>query len=63
MRERDLNGNFMRRKIHQAVIGLGGDGFRAICSCGWRSAASWTRDDTAAARDDHMRRARLEALP
>ena len=28
---------------HQIVIGLGGNGFRAICSCGWRTGANWDR--------------------
>lgn len=50
------------RIVHQVVVGLGGDGFRAICACGWRSAASWTRDAVARARDDHKRRSRLESV-
>lgn len=46
--------------IHQVVVGLGGDGFRAICSCGWRSHASWERPEIAQARDEHKRRVRLQ---
>ena len=51
------------RVVHQIVIGLGGEGFRAICSCGWRSVASWSRDVVASARDDHRRRSRLGSAP
>jgi len=48
---------------HQCVVGLGGEGYRAICSCGWRSVASWDRSAVARARDDHKRRERLRSVP
>lgn len=51
------------RIVHQVVVGLGGEGFRAICACGWRSDASWSRSDVVAARDDHKRRSRLGSVP
>ena len=57
------DGRGMDRTIHQVVIGLGGEGFRAICSCGWRSSTSWSRDGVASARDDHRRRSRLGSAP
>lgn len=51
------------RIIHQAVVGLGGEGFRAICSCGWRSTASWDRAHVAGERDHHKRRSTLRSVP
>ena len=37
-----------------------GEGFRAICSCGWRWSASWNRAAVAADRDGHKKQTRLE---
>jgi len=48
---------------HQIVVGLGYDGYRATCSCGWRSATSWSRDDVARERDTHKRRSQLRSVP
>ncbi len=50
------------RVIHQAIIGLGGEGFRAICTYGWRSHTSWARDEIARVGDDHKRRTRLQEV-
>lgn len=47
---------------HQIIIGLGGNGFRADCTCGWHSHTSWVRDEVARARDDHKRRTRLQEV-
>jgi hypothetical protein len=49
--------------VHQNVIGLGGDGYRATCSCGWRSHASWDRGDVVKECDEHKRRSRLRSVP
>lgn len=48
---------------HQVLVGLGGNGFRAVCCCGWRSYASWDRDRIAKERDEHKRRSRLGVVP
>lgn len=50
------------RVVHQVVVGLGGNGFRATCTCGWRSHESWDRPEIARARDDHKLRARLQEI-
>jgi hypothetical protein len=47
------------RIAHQVVVGLGGEGFRAICSCGWRSARRWSRDAIASEGHEHRRQMRL----
>lgn len=39
--------------VHWVVIGLGGRGFRAICTCGWRSEPSWKRSDVASLSGRH----------
>jgi len=50
--------------VHEAIVGLSGDeGFRAICSCGWKSHASWDRAVVVRARDDHKRRSHLRSVP
>ena len=48
--------------LHQVTLGFGYDGYRAICSCGWRSIVSRTRDVAAKARDDHRSRTRLRSV-
>lgn len=40
---------------HQIQIGLGGGGFRAICTCGWRSEQSWERTSALDPGRDHKR--------
>jgi hypothetical protein len=50
-------------QVHQVIIGLGADGFRATCSCGWRSYTSWDRNAVAKERDEHKRRSRLGVVP
>lgn len=50
------------RVVHQVVVGLGGDGYRAVCSCGWRSLTSWDRAGVTRSRDDHKRRSRLQEI-
>lgn len=49
--------------LHQVTLGFGYDGYRAICSCGWRSNVSWSRNEVARARDHHKRRSQLRSLP
>lgn len=46
----------MTRVVHQVVVGLGGDGYRAICTCGWRSQTSWDRSGVSRSSSDHKRR-------
>jgi hypothetical protein len=50
------------RIIHPVVVGLGGEGFRAYCTCGWRSNTDWSRDVVARAGDEHKRRTRLGSV-
>jgi len=52
-----------KRVVHQVVIGLGGEGFQAICICGWRSATSWGRADIAKAGSVHKRQTLLRSIP
>ena len=49
-------------RIHLVIVGLGGDGYRAVCSCGWRSLTSWDRAGVARSRNDHKRRSRLQEI-
>jgi hypothetical protein len=53
----------MKKSDHQIVIGLGHDGFRAICSCGWQSAVNWSRVSVSQAGSVHQRRSQLESVP
>jgi hypothetical protein len=40
---------------HYVIIGLGGNGFRASCGCGWSSEPSWDRAAVALTGDAHKR--------
>jgi hypothetical protein len=51
------------RHLHHTTLGLGYDGFRAICSCGWRSIVTPSRQSAANAREDHRRGAQLRSVP
>lgn len=49
---------------HMIIIGLGADGFRATCTCGWRTTRqSWDREAVATAGNDHKIRQRLRSMP
>lgn len=48
---------------HLILIGLGGNGFRAICDCGWQSNTNWTRAMVAQAGNVHKRSSQCEETP
>ena len=48
--------------VHHVVVGLGGKGFRAICSCGWRSGLSWERAVVAQEGAEHKHATRLQEV-
>jgi hypothetical protein len=48
--------------VHQVIVGLGGEGFRAICVCGWKSTTSWVRDDVAKAGSEHKQQSQLRGI-
>lgn len=50
------------RIVHHVAVGLGADGFRAICSCGWRMEASWERSTVARAGRAHEHQSRAKDL-
>jgi hypothetical protein len=41
------------RQKHQTIVGLGGDGFRAQCTCGWASSTNKDRAIVAQAAGGH----------
>jgi len=61
--DRTEDGDGVTRAVHQVLIGLGGDGFRATCTCGWRSSTSGVRAVVAHERDEHKRRSQLRSVP
>jgi hypothetical protein len=52
----------MMRIVHHVSIGLGFNGYRAICSCGWRSDLSILRENVGKAHAEHKRRSLLQVV-
>ncbi len=51
------------RTVHQVVIALGGEGFRAICACGWLSETKGKRATIVQAGGEHKRRSQPRSVP
>lgn len=50
------------RIVHHVAVEFGGNGFRAFCSCGWRTETSWERSDVARAGRAHEHQSRAKDL-